>query len=269
MFKKWANGNNITFPFTQATLDLLKDSNLVNPRVWNPRGLKIPDGFDIKEACMEIAFVRMQVLRGEFPYEFMKKYYPFEWEFPDEIPEPLSNEKLFFSRPDGLANVVHMDKPHDVADSCQEWLLTQGTPVKTNKPNYINFLEKLPSVHENVAQSVDSALSDAFDAKYFFGIQRPEEELFGLTLTHYPEGCPNHPSYPAWHGAAAAWGIKSLIDQFEVDEYELKVLLDTAYVWAMARSLAWVHYWIDNVAWLYVGWLSQYFTEEAKNMYKD
>lgn len=253
-FEKGAEDNQCKYPITQDQIDNLKPCGLVNVKVGDSHGLEIPSDFDIEASTDEILEVRLMVSKGIFPLEFMEKYYPFAGELPAEIPAPLASEGLSFEDPEGLANVVHMDLPSQMPNACLRWIAGQGVNVKTRTPAYKNFLETIPYAQEQITDGVKAGLNKSFEAKYYFGLARPEEVLEargnieGKLMTAYPEGCPGHPSYPAGHGGAAGGGVLALINHFELTDDQIKVLLDSAYVWAMARSLAGVHHAIDNVA---------------------
>ena len=171
-----------------------------------------------------------------------------------DIPKALMDEGLSYEDPKGLANVVHMDMPSQAPTAILRYLLQSGADVKDWTANHINFLESVPYVQENMLDGIKKGLNKAFEAKYYFGLERPEEvSLCGALMTAYPEGCPNHPAFPAGHGAAVAGGAYRVIDSFTaLDEEQLKQVLDTCYIWAMARSLAGVHHAIDNVAGLII-----------------
>lgn len=254
-FSKGAGDNELVYPITQDQLDNLQPCGLASPCVGKPHSqLEPPKASELPEMAQEVLEVRAMVARGQFPREFMEKYYPKEWgTFPDHIPEPLALEGLSFDDPEGLANVVHMDAPTDMPFAVHAWILSKGYKANDGNINCIDFIENVPETHYKLAQAAYRNLQKAFEAKYAYGTPRPEEAL-GFNLTAYKEGCPTHPSYPAGHGAAAS-AVSILLRRYDLSDENIKVVRDSAYCWAMFRSLAGVHYGVDNVAGLKVGGL--------------
>lgn len=267
-FNKGANGNEVSYPFTQETVDGLIDSDFVSPRAGENYGLR--NVIDDQETLAdEIVNVRLQIQRGEYPLEFLKKYYPFDGDCPEDLTQPLINEGLSKDNPNGLADIVHMDTPMDMPIAVLKWLVDEGCLLKDNDADYVMFTSTILDVIEDIADGVKRYGNRGFDVKYYYGVGRPEEvDETGISLTHYPEGCPNHPSYPAGHGAIAGGSVRAFFKHFDLDPIQQKVILDTAYLWAMFRSFAGVHYGFDNVAGLWLG-LKKHFTNEAKNFYKE
>lgn len=260
-FSKGARGQTLKFPLTKAALGKLEESDLASPRVGNAHGLELPERLkDLtrdSEAVLEVGEVGDQVARGEFPIEFMQRYYPESWGKFDgsRLPQPLRNEGLRIRKPQGLADVVHMDNPLDLGRAILGWLLSVGAKRKDvadskHKP----FVDMVPKTMSEMGVATYKGLDAAFDAKYYFGLERPEE-VTGSNCTMYPEGCPTHPSFPAGHGAAAGAQAAYYIDTFELTEEQVKVIRDSAYCWAMFRTFAGVHYADDNLAGLQVGGL--------------
>ena len=257
-FSKGAGDNQLTFPITQDQLDMLKPCQLASPMVGKSHGLKLPAELSTDEglqtAAREIEEVRAMVARQEFPREFMEKYYPEAWGmFPQETPEMLQNVGLSFDDPQGLADVVHMDDPMDFPKAAFEYVRANGGVCKDANPGCVDFIEIIPETNKKLGLAQDHNIRAAFEAKYYFGIPRPEEVL-GYNMTHYPEGCPDHPDFPTGHGAFAA-AVSILLSRFKVSDAVKKQIRDAAYVWSMARSLAGVHYGVSNVAGLSAGGL--------------
>lgn len=260
-FQKGAGDNQCTYPITQPQLEQMQPCRLVNPCVGKAHGTKIPDDFDIVAAMWEIDQVRKQVTRGIFPYDFMQKYYPFKSKFKNlstTIPEPLAIEGLSYDNPAQLANVVHMDNPADMPHAVLKWLTNpmygQRANVNAHTDQHINFLETIPHVVENIGDGIKRGLDRIFEVKYHHGLARPEEvykQVTGTSMpeyfTAYDEGCPNHPSAGQGHEAAAIGGCLPILEMFSKDmsDAQLKVILDTVYLWGQFRCLAGVHYGID------------------------
>lgn len=257
-FSKGSGGNKLVFPLTQYQVDNLTPCGLHSPKVGKPHGL---DKSMIIQNSEELLEVVSMVNRGEYPYEFLAKYYPREWgELPKyalgadySLPQPLINEGLSHEDPKGLANVVHMDSPLDMPTAVLKWLISEGVQCKQSRDNCVDFLEVIPETLRKLAEAVERNLDKAFEAKYYFGAPRPEEVL-GVNITSYPEGCPPHATFPAGHGAAAS-AVSVLISRFDVNAKQVEVIRQTAYLWSQFRSLAGVHYPEDNLAGLKMGGL--------------
>ena len=257
------NSVNLT-PFAKGSVDKLnypltsipsKSSKLHSPMIGKPHGLTDVITGNEKELIDEVLEVVGNVARGEFPHWFMKKYYPTQWgEYTGKMPIPLANQLLRIDNPRACAKVVHMDNPIDMPNSVLSYVLKNRATLKVPSTNHFNFINLIPNAVAKMATSIDNSLIKAFEAKYYFGICRPEEML-NANITAYPEGCPNHPSYPAGHGAAAGAGVKAILDHFNLPNELKKEALDSAYFWSMFRTFAGVHYGPDNIAGLKIGGL--------------
>lgn len=71
-------------------------------------------------------------------------------------------------------------------------------------------------------------------------------------FTQYPEGCPNHPSWPAMHSAASSMSLWLAVVANLTKEQYCQVLL-TDYAVSFARTIAGVHYIRDNIDGLNMG----------------
>ena len=268
-FSKGLNANTITYPLTQDQIDNLSNSSLASPMVGNANGLKnVISEQDINELADEVVKVRLDVQRGEYPQWFIDKYYPFKGSAPTQLTKPLLNERLRKSKPNGLADVVHMDLPLDMPNAVLKWLVKEeGAKLIDEDTDFINFTNKIFDMTSYLAEGASEYGRQGFEVKYNYGVERPEEvSAFGIDVTHYPEGCPTHPSYPAGHGAVAGGGVLPLLEKFDLTDAQKKVILDTAYLWSMFRTFAGVHYGDDNVAGMWLS-LKDYFTEEKRNYY--
>lgn len=185
----------------------------------------------------------------------MEKYYPSEWgTYEPRMPQPLVNEKLRLSDPQGCATAVHMDSPVDMPLAVLSYVLGNGATLKVEDTGHLDFLNAVPDVIQAIGNDQAAALHKVFEVKYYFGIARPEEHACA-NFTAYPEGCPTHPSYPAGHGAAAGAGVAAIINHFNLPEDVLKHARDSAYFWSQFRTFAGVHYGLDNTAGLAIGGL--------------
>lgn len=258
-FSKGAGENKLSGRLSHEDFRNLKPSDLASPRPGKSHGVTMPAALcndeALKASADEIRTVREMVKAGEFPRAFMGKYYPSDWgAFPDETPAVLAiaHEKfalpspLSFDDPESLAHVVHMDNPLDLGILMHRWLMMQGAAPKSHDTKHNDFLAKVPRAMAGMAAATAAALDKAFEIKYEFLVARPEE-VWGENLTHYPEGCPTHPSYPAGHGFAAFQQARYFIQNWALTEDQEKALFDAAYVWSMARSFAGVHHGVDNL----------------------
>jgi len=273
-FAKGAAEQGLEFPVSNAYARGFRraPSRLVSVREGKDHGVRLPadlcNDAALKASAGEIAEVRKEVVAGTFPRWFMEKYYPGDWgTFPEEIPEPLARAHetfnlaapLSFDDPAGLARVVHMDNPTDLARILMDWLIDIGCRPKGSATDHFDFIETAVDSWMPVSLNRSRAAKEAFEMKYFFGVPRPEEVL-GENITAYPEGAPNHPSFPAGHGAIAFADGLTFLDEWAlyertgetVTEKPLpdrvkQVVFDTCYIWAMARSLAGVHHAVDNL----------------------
>lgn len=266
---KWYEMHDEAPKYPVTDMKDLKPSRLVNPRVGKHHWWKMPDDFDKDAATILVGTVSYDVKNWDNPIQLLKDYYPFPWEFDyEEVTWPLLLKWLSFKDPQGLANVVHMDNPMDMPMACLKWLLeVEKANVKDWNPDYINFIESVPYVNLKIAEHQLESINKIFDMKYYNWWRRPEQRMFGPCMTAYKEWCPNHPKDPAWHAWFAA-AVVVLIDLFTLTDRQKKILLDTAYMWAMFRTYSWVHDPEDNILGLAACWLCKYFKEEKLLPYK-
>lgn len=261
-FSKGMGENALTAPVDRAQIRSVKESGFVSLRVGDSHGIPLDDDLcnptRLQEALDEILEVREMVERDEFPRAFMGRYYPGDWgEFPDEIPAPLAHASevfhldapLSFDDPKGLAQVVRMDHPIDFGRVLIDWLLDNGAKPKIRATGHFDFVEVVAGSMSKLMGRVYHGLNEVFEVKWEHMVARPEE-VAGKNITAYPEGCPGHPSYPAGHGRAAFDTIGYFFDEWDMSDEQKKAIFDAAYVWAMSRSLAGVHYGVDNVAYV-------------------
>ncbi len=80
----------LTYPLKELPT---RNSTLHSPRVGQHHDLVPFDFTKYKECLDEIIEVRLKVGKGEYPLEFLKKYYPKSWgRMPSEHPCPAKNE---------------------------------------------------------------------------------------------------------------------------------------------------------------------------------
>jgi hypothetical protein len=73
-----------------------------------------------------------------------------------------------------------------------------------------------------------------------------------VDFTHYDEGCPQHPSWPAMHSASSAASLWLAVVA-DLTESQYCQVLRTDYAVSFARTVAGVHYTTDNIAGLNLG----------------
>ena len=268
-FAKGAGDVKPVSPLTSSNISALGAHGMVSLVPGKSHGLCMPAALcnDAARATAlkEVLKVREDVKAGAMPRWLMRKYYPDEWgDFPETIPEPLAraHEKfnlpapLSFNDPAGLADVVHMDNPIDLGLILHRWLLDQGAISKDADEEGYDFLANVTDAMEDMGRAGARAARKAFEAKCWFMLPRPEEVHGSKDITAYDEGSPAHSTYPAGHGAIAFGEARYLMKSFvlvgedgkriPLPMYILKPLFDSAYIWAMARTMAGVHFAVDN-----------------------
>ena len=269
-FAKGAGDKKPVPPLTSSSIRALGAHGMVSLVPGKSHGLCMPAALcndaARADALREVLKVREDVKAGIMPMWLMRKYYPDEWgKFPETIPEPLAraHEKfnlpapLSFDDPAGLANVVHMDNPIDLGLILHWWLLNQGAISKDASDEGYDFLANVVEAMADMARAASIYARKAFEAKCWFMLPRPEEVHGSKDITAYDEGSPAHSTYPAGHGAIAFAEAQFLMKRFvlvgedgkriPLPMHILKPLFDSAYIWAMARTMAGVHFAVDNL----------------------
>lgn len=243
----------VEYPVTRARARGPHNAGLVSVRNGEHHGIQMPAALcndaARKRALQEVLDVRDDVNSDQFPRAFMERYYPEDWgSFPSEIPELLAWEGLSFDNPKGLANVVHMDDPTDLGRAMRNWLMAQKgcEPKHLENKSGMDFVNVVAGTIAGVASAAKEGLDHVFEVKWYYGVPRPEE-LAGKNITAYAEGCPNHPSFPAGHGAAAFHTLIYFLKEWTLTGEAKRALFASAYIWAMARTMAGVHYAVDNL----------------------
>lgn len=274
----------LEYPMTQAQSDSLPiGTAIVNPKESTQEYV---DSFDIptplevgspefERQLAEVFKVRELVEADIWPSTFLDRYHPRDDFQPTWIPEPIYAQGIRSEDPQGAANIVHMDKPIDLHLAVIDYLNAEGIPLTEPQTKHIDFLGRICTTEYRMAEVIEDALQAAFNIKWFYGAIRPEEmypDLSPSLLTQYPEGCPNHPRYPAGHGSVAG-ALKeffythniSLEAKDQNGKYIAQEIADSAYHWAMYRTLAGVHLAQDNLAGLAIGGMFNY-CKDTRNL---
>jgi membrane-associated phospholipid phosphatase len=101
-------------------------------------------------------------------------------------------------------------------------------------------------IQNNMITEADGVPGDVVTAVKAMGLTSAED------FTHYDEGCPLHPSWPAMHSASSAASLwLAVVADLTPDQY--CQALRTDYAVSFARTVAGVHYTTDNIAGLNLG----------------
>jgi membrane-associated phospholipid phosphatase len=101
-------------------------------------------------------------------------------------------------------------------------------------------------IQNNMITEADGVPRNVVTAVKAMGLTRAED------FTHYDEGCPLHPSWPAMHSAASASSLwLAVVADLSADQYCQALRLD--YAVSFARTVAGAHYTTDNIAGLNLG----------------
>mmetsp|Transcript_18752 Transcript_18752/g.27793 ORF Transcript_18752/g.27793 Transcript_18752/m.27793 type:complete len:506 (-) Transcript_18752:315-1832(-) len=199
-----------------------------------------------------------------------------------DILMPLPNHWKGYSLEDA-AQAVHNEYPAQHQATYISELISSGVKIDkniisdTSKVDFINTIVLASALN---TWSFQAVAPNTFAMKYAFGMPRPEEMVYRIykgeygradgvprstlkriqnldlgcmeQFTAYPEGCPNHGSFPAMHssGSTCSMWLPIIFDLTPEQLYNAKVV---DYAVAQARSAAGVHYAMDNIAGLSVG----------------
>lgn len=202
------------------------------------------------------------------------------------------------------AELVRSDFPTSIITDLAIWLMQNGVKPRAGilpGVDYIRFTDGVVLLGHLIGWAIHTVSPNAFAVKWHFGRPRPEEVAHAWAkgdidapnwfdiqfsdlinrpqvatdaarFTTYSEGAPNHPSYPAMHGAAA--GASVLLGVFfDLNAEMLEEVRRTAANIALFRDFAGVHYRQDSLLGLHLGekivsenigaFLAQYGADEA------
>lgn len=147
-----------------------------------------------------------------------------------------------------------------------------------------NFINRHILIEDLVGWAARKTGPSCFAAKWHFMVPRPEEVAFAVLngdvdapwwsrcaldaafpdpgvilqdrrrFTRYPEGCPGHPAYPAMHAACAGAQLAVIEAMFELTAQDAHNVRWAVHNKAYFRTWAGVHYPMDNLAGLWIGW---------------
>lgn len=183
------------------------------------------------------------------------------------------------------AMLVRNDYPLHILASLAEFLLKRGAKFRDILPGvgFQRFTDSMVLSSHAIGWAIHTVSPNAFACKWKHGRVRPEEVIHGWLngdfpnidpniekqlnmfinnkddikndqnkFTLYSEGCPNHPSYPAMHGAAAGAGLLFPI-LFDLTPEEEEEVRRTVLNIAMFRNVAGVHYESDSLMGIQIG----------------
>lgn len=203
------------------------------------------------------------------------------------------------------AELVHLDFPNKILSDLCVYLLQNGARVRKGllpDVGFKRFTDGPVLFSHIIGWAVHQVSPTAFATKWHHGRPRPEEVIHAWAtgeleapqwadvllsslvdveavkadaraFTTYPEGCPNHPSFPAMHGAAAGASVLFGVI-FDLTDEELDLVRRTAMNVAIFRDFAGVHYRQDSLTGLHIGekvvakkigaFMAQYGADEAE-----
>lgn len=205
----------IEFPLSMTALG---DGNtmLTNPRNGRSHGIPEPLEYDCPEYRDEMQAMlqgRIQVERGQWPSQYME-YCGLD----DDIAEFLVMAGLSKDDPLEAAFFVQMDKPVELFNAITNWAAVEQIPLKNAVEVGNDFLGRYVHPFKYFCDIVSKRMEICFDAKYFYGMPRPEEYFGCPEFGAY--GAPTHPEYPTGHGAFAGCAIDAFNNTYNASADE-------------------------------------------------
>jgi hypothetical protein len=178
-----------------------------------------------------------------------------------------------------VAEAVHDEPPGFHHDALIGALLSDGAKVDKTIIPYtcvVEFVRGIVMLKYLINWSISIVGPLNFGIKYYVGRARPEEVAWNIhtgaipapddlvkaiagrnltsanDFTAYPEGCPQHPSWPAMHSAAASASLWLAV-VMNLTDAQLCEAKRTDYAVAYARTVAGLHYPEDDIAGLNLG----------------
>ena len=228
-------GQEVIYPLTDLA-ELHPDNQMVNPRPGVAH-VPAPPAYQ-KEYENQLIGCRLDVERGNWPTSHLK--------WLDLNPEPatfLQLEGMTGTDPVTAALFVRMDNPDELMRAVIRWTVDANISLKNPPAHGSDYLERNVRTMARFSVECNRMMQIAFDAKYYYGMARPEE-LICPNFGHY--GAPWHPEYPAGHGTFAGCVEKVAKEVFDFNPAELEQLERGCRQLAHFRSFAGVHYPYSN-----------------------
>ncbi len=214
------------------------------PSVGSDKDLEMMD--ELKELCA----IKLKTPSSDWPARFAEKY--------DLIPNMNSLDPWIVNTDASpgpplyvYGSIVHKDHPHGLIKPLTNWLAeNQYLPLIFGQvaSNAVPFVELL-HVQTSIAEAVNTAMQECFDAKYFWMHPRPSEKS-SKVFWQYPE--PNHPAYPAGHGTFAG-AIYAGIAHYYPHINSLSNIRRQLSTFAHFRCASFMHTPIENIEGFRIG----------------
>lgn len=242
---------NLTFRGLSVPWDGVErpELELVSPTTnLSPEAYGSPD--KSVEAVLDLVSARNEVKKHQWPAEFMAAHnLPASFgECPEFLKEIIVRERNINRRAslsEAAAWLVSMDHPFDLSDALIAYYMPEW--------DFVTGFVQQAKIHATVAGS----LYESFRCKFWHMEARPVEKLAYITEMDvekcakeweaYPH--PNHPAYPAGHGAAAEGSMRGFINQSMITDSEaLKDIEIGCKTFAAFRSFSFMHVMEENLA---------------------
>ena len=236
-----------------------KPTKLHSPRIGKAHSVPPFDKSKLLEKYHELLEVTMMVKNGEYPIQFVKKYWPKQWgEFDGVHPELFKTLGLDVDNPRACALSVQMDHPLDLAIYLFKDINSRNNLIELKKPkvehNHVEFLETHVHSWTRLTEEISKRMEECFEAKYYYGTPRPEEIYNFMTglpayqSTAYLNGCPRHGAYPSGHATYAGVICSWFQNEWFLPMEEIDLIRKASFLWGpIFRSLAFVHWPEDGV----------------------
>lgn len=273
------------YPISEETATILRQTNcpsVVTPDDYECRGLNLDDmlnsvGVGPMHASSDPYDPFWDELRTVVDAQYLRR----EQKCTKQVmplPKIWENYTL-----DDVAEAVHDEFPGSHHVEMIKTFLQEGLKVDNDvipERSRVEFLRGPVMLSDLNTWSIRVVGPVNFAAKYYFGVARPEEIAFmiaqgqlterdgvprdlihkveGLKLqsapefTAYPEGSPMHPSFPAMHSAASSCSMWLAV-AFNLTPEQICQARLVDFAVAYARTIAGVHYPMDNIAGLNLG----------------
>lgn len=237
-----------------------RPTTIHSPRIGKQHDVKPFDFTKYEPYLNEVLDVRLTCGLGKFPHEFMEEHLPSSWgSYTAKWPEFFTIAGITPDKVETCVEAVRMDTPIDLGLFIMRWLRDKNALKLKQGANYTQFIKTFPLAIAEMSKRINEALEKCFEVKYYYGVARPEqlfEKVHGQkrsNIVSYP--APLHPSYAAGHSAAAAATAQFFYDYFDLDTQDWIDIRFGAYLFGQFRTMAGVHYAVDNLAGLQIGGL--------------